>query len=60
MRTLSALLQPMTGAVYKGFRMINKSGPPSLAACHTENIDIHLMLRDELIAQGRNDFRRLE
>ena len=44
------------GAVYKGFRMISKSGPPSLAACHTENIDIHLMLRDELIAQGRNDF----
>ena len=44
------------GAVYKGFRMINRSGPPSLAACHTENIDIHLMLRDELIAQGRNDF----
>ena len=44
------------GAVFKGFRMINKSGPPSLAACHTENIDIHLMLRDELLAQGRKDF----
>ena len=44
------------GAVYKGFRMINRSGSPNLAACHTENIDIHLMLRDELIAQGRDDF----
>ena len=44
------------GAVYKGFRMIAEAGPPSIAACHTENIDIHLMLRDELIAQGRNDF----
>ena len=44
------------GAVYKGFRMINRHGPPSIAACHTENIDIHLMLRDELIAQGRKDF----
>jgi dihydroorotase-like cyclic amidohydrolase len=37
--------------------MISKLGPPSLAACHTENIDIHLMLRDELIAQGRKDFK---
>ena len=45
------------GAVFKGFRMINKLGPPALAACHTENIDIHLMLRDELIAQGRKDFQ---
>jgi dihydropyrimidinase len=45
------------GAVFKGFRMIHKLGPPSLAACHTENIDIHLMLRDELIAQGRKDFQ---
>lgn len=45
------------GAVFKGFRMINKLGPPALAACHTENIDIHLMLRDELIAQGRNDYK---
>lgn len=45
------------GAVYKGFRMISRQGPPALAACHTENIDIHLMLRDELIAQGRRDFR---
>ena len=45
------------GAVYKGFRIISKLGPPSIAACHTENIDIHLMLRDELIAQGRNDYR---
>jgi len=45
------------GAVYKGFRMISALGAPSLAACHTENIDIHLMLRDELIAQGRKDFR---
>jgi dihydroorotase-like cyclic amidohydrolase len=45
------------GAVFKGFRMIHKLGPPSLAACHTENIDIHLMLRDELIAQGRKDFK---
>jgi D-hydantoinase len=45
------------GAVYRGFRMISKLGPPSLAACHTENIDIHLMLRDELIAQGRKDFK---
>ena len=44
------------GAVFKGFRMINKLGAPCLAACHTENIDIHLMLRDELIAQGRTDF----
>lgn len=45
------------GAVYKGFSMISKLGPPALAACHTENIDIHLMLRDELIAQGRKDFQ---
>src|SRR3990172_8213186 len=45
------------GAVFKGFRMINKLGPPALAACHTENIDIHLMRRDELIAQGRKDFQ---
>jgi len=45
------------GAVFKGFRMIHELGPPSLAACHTENIDIHLMLRDELIAQGRKDFQ---
>jgi D-hydantoinase len=45
------------GAVYKGFSMINKLGSPALAACHTENIDIHLMLRDELIAQGRKDFQ---
>ena len=44
------------GAVYKGFRMISRLGAPCIAACHTENIDIHLMLRDELIAQGRNDF----
>ena len=42
---------------YKGFRMISKLGPPALAACHTENIDIHLLLRDELIAQGRNDYK---
>lgn len=45
------------GAVFKGFRMISDLGAPSLAACHTENIDIHLMLRDELIAQGRKDFQ---
>lgn len=45
------------GAVFKGFRMISKMEPPALAACHTENIDIHLMLRDELIAQGRKDFQ---
>ncbi|MFO1377876.1 MAG: amidohydrolase family protein [Steroidobacteraceae bacterium] len=45
------------GAVYRGFRKIQKLGPPALAACHTENIDIHLMLRDELIAQGRKDYR---
>jgi dihydroorotase (multifunctional complex type) len=44
------------GAVYKGFRTIAALGPPSIAACHTENIDIHLMLRDELIAQGRRDY----
>ena len=44
------------GAVFKGFRMISKLGAPCIAACHTENIDIHLMLRDELIAQGRKDF----
>jgi dihydropyrimidinase len=45
------------GAVFKGFRMVSELGSPSLAACHTENIDIHLMLRDELIAQGRKDFQ---
>lgn len=45
------------GAVYRGFRSIQKLGPPALAACHAENIDIHLMLRDELLAQGRNDYR---
>lgn len=45
------------GAVYRGFRAIRELGPPALAACHTENIDIHLMLRDELIAQGRTDYR---
>ncbi|MGH8248646.1 MAG: dihydroorotase, partial [Gammaproteobacteria bacterium] len=45
------------GATYKGFRMISALGPPSIAACHTENIDIHLMLRDELIAQGRKDYK---
>lgn len=45
------------GAVYRGFRTISRLGPPALAACHTENIDIHLMLRDELIAQGRSDYR---
>lgn len=44
------------GATFRGFRMIHELGPPAIAACHTENIDIHLMLRDELIAQGRNDF----
>lgn len=45
------------GAVYKGFSVISNLGDGTLAACHTENIDIHLMLRDELIAQGRTDFR---
>lgn len=45
------------GAVFKGFRMISEMSAPALAACHTENIDIHLMLRDELIAQGRKDFQ---
>jgi dihydroorotase (multifunctional complex type) len=45
------------GAVYKGFRTIAALGAPALAACHTENIDIHLMLREELIAQGRTDYR---
>ncbi|OGT81356.1 MAG: hypothetical protein A3H91_13525 [Gammaproteobacteria bacterium RIFCSPLOWO2_02_FULL_61_13] len=45
------------GAVYRGFRAIHALGPPSMAVCHTENIDIHLMLRDELIAQGRKDYR---
>ncbi len=45
------------GAVYRGFRAIGELGPPALAACHTENIDIHLMLREELIAQGRRDYR---
>ena len=45
------------GAVYKGFSMIAQQKGNSLAACHTENIDIHLMLRDELIAQGRNDYK---
>ncbi|MFT5133275.1 MAG: dihydropyrimidinase, partial [Gammaproteobacteria bacterium] len=45
------------GAVFKGFRKVADLGAPALAACHTENIDIHLMLRDELIAQGRKDFQ---
>ncbi len=45
------------GAVYRGFRTISELGSPALAACHTENIDIHLMLREELIAQGRGDYR---
>lgn len=45
------------GAVFKGFRTISRLGAPALAACHTENIDIHLMLRDELIAQGRRDYK---
>jgi dihydroorotase-like cyclic amidohydrolase len=45
------------GAVFRGFRAIHALGPPSMAVCHTENIDIHLMLRDELIAQGRKDYR---
>jgi D-hydantoinase len=45
------------GAVFKGFSMIAKQNGNSLAACHCENIDIHLMLRDELIAQGRNDYK---
>ncbi|MDH3692440.1 MAG: amidohydrolase family protein, partial [Gammaproteobacteria bacterium] len=44
------------GATFRGFRMIHELGAPAIAACHTENIDIHLMLRDELIAQGRKDF----
>jgi D-hydantoinase len=45
------------GATFKGFRMISALGPPAIAACHTENIDIHLMLREELMAQGRKDFQ---
>jgi D-hydantoinase len=45
------------GATFKGFRTISQLGPPAMAACHTENIDIHLMLREELIAQGRSDYR---
>ncbi|MGI9293853.1 MAG: dihydroorotase [Pseudomonadales bacterium] len=45
------------GATYKGFSTISKMGDAALAACHTENVDIHLMLRDELIAQGRNDYK---
>jgi dihydropyrimidinase len=44
------------GATFRGFRMIHDLGSPALAACHTENIDIHLMLRDELIADGRKDY----
>lgn len=44
------------GATFRGFRMIHELGENALAACHTENIDIHLMLRDELIAQGRKDY----
>ncbi len=45
------------GSTYKGFSIISKMGEGALAACHTENIDIHLMLRDQLIAEGRNDYR---
>lgn len=45
------------GATFRGFRTIASMQPPARAAVHAENIDIHLMLREELIAQGRNDFR---
>jgi dihydroorotase-like cyclic amidohydrolase len=43
------------GATFRGFRTISRLAPPARAAVHAENIDIHLMLRDELIAQGRRD-----
>jgi len=45
------------GATFRGFRTISKMNPPTIAAVHAENIDIHLMLREELIAQGRDDFQ---
>ena len=44
------------GSTFRGFRTISKMAPPARAAVHAENIDIHLMLREELIAAGRTDF----
>ncbi|MCC7412035.1 MAG: amidohydrolase family protein [Gammaproteobacteria bacterium] len=45
------------GATFRGFRTIGGMAPPARAAVHAENIDIHLMLREELMAVGRRDFR---
>lgn len=44
------------GATFRGFRAISQMAAPARAAVHAENIDIHLMLREELIAQGRSDY----
>ena len=44
------------GSTFRGFRTISAMAPPARAAVHAENIDIHLMLREELIAAGRTDF----
>jgi dihydroorotase (multifunctional complex type) len=45
------------GATFRGFRTIARMAPPARAAVHAENIDIHLMLRNELMAEGRRDYK---
>jgi allantoinase len=44
------------GATFRGFRTISAMPAPARGAVHAENIDIHLMLRDELMAEGRTDY----
>ena len=44
------------GATFRGFRTIAGMPAPARGAVHAENIDIHLMLRDELMAAGRSDY----
>jgi len=44
------------GVLYEGFRQIGELGRPAWAMVHAENIDISLVIRKKIEAEGRQDF----